>query len=969
MSSQQHGEQPTIVVYASTASKQREKKKSKKNDNDASARCPPFFCLSARFSQIIVSHRSVLDLSSSRMPSSLDMAPFQFPGTHSNPPSPITGSHGDLRSMSRRAWSKSADDLGKMAATGPPGVANNAPGLATSFHNKITQYRNRTNSNASGYLAHSPSSPSPSTHSLTATSNLRHPFPGLKPTITPGSSPPHSLTDQGPGSLSAVSISVSAPSADTDVFPGSSSTPGSSPPAHVHIRSHSFTPRLPSKLTPRFGPGSPKRKGSSGSGSDRDIQDLDREAVEKYPNPASSAIPLPPSNISRAPVRSNTLQPPPTIIEPGQTFTEEEEDTVKRSSQIVYHSGFINLQSNTPPALLQYAATRTPNSNLLTLAKGWKPFKAELKGSKLLFFKPPHDRSAAIKDLFPSGLVPVLEDEELVPLDDHDVRNRKTKELTAGRKKRAYWGRRTHPDLVLSQDQVQSGTLEALIHEAVFATTFPDVTASPDDNTLDPTVIEEDADKKREDWHDFASTVLLCLPPLVGQDKFELEFTRCCAYLVSGANESVKEAECMRVGWLAGEYLKYQGSPADQERWDEWRTETIPNESSAIVRQPSICALPTSSSTQALFVPTPQIGFDSPDMGTFSPRPKDSSRLLSLADPLISSSRPIRKSSTDLYGHHAGSVSSHVPWAALEQDGLTREILLSLDPRFVAQSLSHFHRSVLESIPENLSADLLIGTKQGDVPAATMMEDGTVESRHASASALLKALFGSDEHPHWLTRLVLLQVLSTDGGGHHGSGHGHGHSQGQGPTPSGAYEHGGGGGGTQLVPTSRTHTRSDVIGAWVRIGELCRLAGDECSWRAIGAGLCAAPVARLDKAWRRVELATVVEGWVHTRGPEGECMSACEPRVTPWGGDVRARIEGEVRRAGGSEEEGWSVGPFRRAREMFDELRTTFSLCPRKNRVGDEEVGEDVLRMVGFWREMAVGDGGGDAPYAAKFTR
>ena len=117
------------------------------------------------------------------------------------------------------------------------------------------------------------------------------------------------------------------------------------------------------------------------------------------------------------------------------------------------------------------------------------------------------------------------------------------------------------------------------------------------------------------------------------------------------------------------------------------------------------------------------------------------------------------------------------------------------------------------------------------------------------------------------------------------------------------------------------------------------------------------------------ELEMVVEGWVYLRGPEGECMSACKPRVTPWGREVLAKIEGEVWRAGWSEEEGWSVGPFRWVREMFDELWTMFSLGPRKNRVGDEEVGEDVLWMVGFWREMAVGDGAGDALYVAKFTR
>jgi hypothetical protein len=90
--------------------------------------------------------------------------------------------------------------------------------------------------------------------------------------------------------------------------------------------------------------------------------------------------------------------------------------------------------------------------------------------------------------------------------------------------------------------------------------------------------------------------------------------------------------------------------------------------------------------------------------------------------------------------------------------------------------------------------------------------------------------------------------------------------------------------------------------------------------------------------------------------------------VTPWGGDVRERIEVEVGRAGGGEEEGWSVGPFGKVRGTFDVLRTAFSLCPRKVRV-NEDVGEDVVQMVGFWREMALGDVGGNASYAAKFTR
>ena len=46
-----------------------------------------------------------------------------------------------------------------------------------------------------------------------------------------------------------------------------------------------------------------------------------------------------------------------------------------------------------------------------SLAKGWKPFKLVLKGSKLYFYKPPSDRNNAVRDLFPTEFVVVLEEE------------------------------------------------------------------------------------------------------------------------------------------------------------------------------------------------------------------------------------------------------------------------------------------------------------------------------------------------------------------------------------------------------------------------------------------------------------------------------------------------------------------------------------------------------------------------------
>jgi hypothetical protein len=110
----------------------------------------------------------------------------------------------------------------------------------------------------------------PSTHSLTAPSNLRHPFPGFKSPITPRSSPPHSFPDTHISRAQDPSWPYPFPSPR----PPSTQMPSQAREAptllstspFVHTRSHSFTPRLPSKLTPRAGPVSPKRKGSSGSG-------------------------------------------------------------------------------------------------------------------------------------------------------------------------------------------------------------------------------------------------------------------------------------------------------------------------------------------------------------------------------------------------------------------------------------------------------------------------------------------------------------------------------------------------------------------------------------------------------------------------------------------------------------------------------------------------------------------------------
>jgi len=97
-----------------------------------------------------------------------------------------------------------------------------------------------------------------------------------------------------------------------------------------------------------------------------------------------------------------------------------------------------------------------------------------------------------VKELFPTELVPSNEQDddekdagaEGEGEDDPfaaastgsarmDMQSNSQDGSIAQRKKRAYWGRLTHPDLSQDADgKIEKGTFEALTHEAVFGTTF-----------------------------------------------------------------------------------------------------------------------------------------------------------------------------------------------------------------------------------------------------------------------------------------------------------------------------------------------------------------------------------------------------------------------------------------------------------------------------------------------------------------
>ena len=815
--------------------------------------------------------------------------------------------------MSRRAWSKSADDLSNISGPERSKSPSLAP-LDTQLHEKISKYRsNRSDS--------------------------------LNSTITPTTPSPHNKQRKVDFPLVTQNLSSSPPNRSTLSASGSAPhnlSPLQQTPPHTHTRSHSFTPRLASKLAPpklAVIPPNPSRKVSLSSANDTDLTTPSSASRGAFPfglgssskpttptaTPTHPTHPTPPTKSHSLPLPRSTspapLLDPPRIIEPTDA---SESGESRRTSQIIHQSGFINRLGTFNPATINQHGNHAG-----ALSKGWKPFKLVLKGTKLYFYKPPNDRAGAVKELFPTELVAAFEDSGLSA--DSGDEAPEVPSLRGGRderKKRAYWGRRTHPELVQAESdekEILRGTLPALIHEAVFGTTF----ASPDDEDL----LSSTRDIK---WRYFASAILLGLPSIVGQGTFETEFLRCSDYLISGAPDNRKKEQEEKVMMLADEYLRFHEHPADVEAWEKWREETIPRFPRRVERRvvpgSQTSGIPSSSSTHAVFAPTPTLGEPvSPSLGTFSPRPDQPHPVASLLGAL-EPTRVVASPSTKS-GVHQNQPKLTV-WGALDRDGFTKEVLIRMDPHLIASSLNVFNRGLWERTPENVSPTYFYGLEGED---ADLVDE-------------LRAFFGTEAHPHWLTKTVLLQIFGQD-------------------TPITSPGDG--------KSSSKPHSRGDTITAWIRIGELSRQLGDECSWMAICAALFSRPVARLDRAWKRLEpmVLTIAESWVYP-GPEGGPATAGEPQQTPWGGVAKEKLRECFEQVKESESgQSWTVKPLFEAREVWEGLKSSFSLCPRKTDWGRLEKGkgmeesENVNRLVALWQTLCQNKGSNGSGIASKFIR
>ena len=781
-------------------------------------------------------HSSVLDLALSRTQTHEDKC--------------VSGREelGDLRAVSRKGWSRSVDDLGRFPSTQTPSVNTSNIKLSTSPP-RDDSTPSPTKARIEAYRKNMSVTP----QSL----HPHYPFPTIQTTSPSSSAPSPTLSDNG----------------------------GAVPLAHS--RSFSHVPFQSSKLaSPSMfiteQPQHPHLRKRTASSFERE-RERDKDKVVRSGFGFSFSTGGTSSKLNSGPLPvvslpSSQLPPPPL---PTMVETKSES---KRTSQIVHYSGFLNRHPDSQPS------HRSGQALSAALTKGWKPYKAVLKGSKLYFYKPPSDRIVAVKELFPRGMDPVSEEvserPETVPEEPETPIRVPVKDKEDLKKRtRLYRGRATHPELNLAEDGIVArGSSDAFIHEAVFGTSFS----------------TSDLSQTEGRWRHFTSAVVLCLPRLMGRAKFECEFIRYASYLISGADDEERGRLHARTLWLAERYLFYQGGPADVQVWNAFRTEVFPSLSPSVT------------------VPPPAINnlsHESPDLETFSPRPPQSQTLSSFASFSAAATPPRPSLSRPSLSQLR---SDQTLWLTLEKEGLTSDVFFKLDSIIVARSLVAFHRTLLVRNRDWFLEPDIIGHESHET------EDYTA----ILVDMPYRDFLGSDDNPHWLTRFIVVQVLNIGGTVTLLS-----NSQ------------------SDAMQVSKTHLRSDIINKWVRIGEHCRISGDRCSWKAIEAALCSRPIARLDKVWKRVDGSVFrsFQGWfkVQVNGSSGDPIS------TPWGGDVRERVTDLVHKLRvefGGKDEQWDAFSLQ---EIFkciepvahDFLRSSVDL-------GMDGTSDDIAPLTQLWQSV-----------------
>lgn len=618
-------------------------------------------------------------------------------------------------------------------------------------------------------------------------------------------------------------------------------------------------------------------------------------ALDSYPSPALSTS-APSSRGSRSPSPSRPLSngdpsvpfptsaSSPNLVAASPTpSTGSNEGDRRRDSQTVLCQGLLQrkgdyvpttgrpLQSpsaasalspaSSSPGVSQpsgsYFAPRTPSPLLrspkgeVDLHRGWKPYRAILKGSKLYLHKLPGDLSATAKHVFPST---VVDPATLTPAASPSLGGASPSLGEDGLKKkqRAFWGTgaSSHPGLVLAEagadgPKVLGGTMEALVHELVVGTSFvvskppPTVIVGADGDEEEGRVaspepaFQDSRDESETPYDAFLATLLLVWPALpFSPSQAASELDRCAGLAVRAAGDAAsKDAESSRTtsDALAKRLRLIITTVCDKFPQDLRRTEkgrVVPSE------------LMT-----ALEEIVRQLRTLEPDGADFDALATTIETTFGGSNGLKTKSKPLTEwaplpSTPQARSTSSGSTSPTKTRKRLpsEQDlpsTMTAQSFLQLDPVAFAVQVHLFHLDRLAAISGNIS------TPRHLLRTASLI----LSTEGSTKQTAITSLFSfSPSSPHFLTRCALQTILSTTSSN----------------------------GNMLFSPahaSSPSEARAAVLGHWVAVGEELKRRGDAAGWVAVASALCCRAVARLEESWRSLsaeKVEIVREQWAPT---------------------------------------------------------------------------------------------------------
>ena len=643
------------------------------------------------------------------------------------------------------------------------------------------------------------------------------------------------------------------------------------------------------------------------------------------------------------------------------------DETKKRDSQTILCQGFLQRKADYSPAALAstsgpsplsstYPLPSVPGSNSqqakstmirkssasttasaeIDLQRGWRPFKVILQGSKLYLFKIPNgELNNTVKSLFPTTIVIDSESPVIPVLPSPRIAgnaNSNLDEFGARKKQRAFWGtgKVHHPGLVVSEGKgkekevVTGGSLEALVHELVFATTFLDAptgSPAPDQfsDSFEEVVASREAtinlDSREREYEKFLNTLLTFWPflPTFTPKSFSLELDRCSVLGVRTIVEAhakdptaglTKESaqllgrrlELILHGLILSFsedlLMKYEGSDVKDAVRELIRLLGNLEEIYLVEGEPKIALELAGTLSRVLDSPSKAaavLATEWTNARLGNGRNGSSSTNLN-----STSSTPVPNSSPTKPKKKLSPTPANQEFESAPLGFLNHSNLLNFDALHLAQQIRLFHQDRYIAVVSGVD-----GIRRMILKNANSL---SVEKENTRSAPILSLFSFSPSRPSYLARIIYSTIF---------------------PSPSATL--------LNLV------TRIKIIERWISVAEELRTLADASGYVAVASTICSPAVARLSETWKSIDTAKIDlirNEWVpilaglRVVGDDGieRTKSLVLDGGVPYWGDVleaTSRTLKDSKHRAEDDNATVDLNPFYALREAFQDIEST----------------------------------------------